>query len=114
MVEERAKATPSNVLWLSLRTITFHGFPSPDPVSGGRVRVSVTEPVVQVRVPARRDALGQLGTQLADGSVPLREHVVRVDGLEVDLPRVEEVAFVQLGETLERRGQRDPHRILDE
>ena len=28
---ESANATPSKVLWLSLRTMTFHGRPSPEP-----------------------------------------------------------------------------------
>ena len=52
IVEASANATPSNVLWLSFRTITFHGRPSAGAgVGRRRVRVSVTEPVVQRRVP---------------------------------------------------------------
>ena len=43
---------------------------------------------------ALRDALETL-PQLADGSVPLGEHVVRVDRLEVDLAREDEVAVAE-------------------
>src|SRR6266545_6319821 len=113
-VDESANATPWNVLWLSLSTTTFHGSSRPVPVSGGRARVSVMEPVVEGRVLRRPRALRQLRAQLADGAESLGEDVVRVDGLEIDLARVEEVLVGELGEPLERRRERHAHGVLDE
>src|SRR6478672_547631 len=51
---ESAYATPSNVLWLSLRTMTFHGRPSPAPSprstrSRGGVSVLMSRSYVAVR-----------------------------------------------------------------
>src|SRR5262245_8544589 len=114
MVEESANATPSNVLWSSFRTITFHGLPRSEPVSGVRVSVSVIEPVVELRVPCGRRPVLELDAQLCDGAEALCEHVVGVDRLEIDLPRVEEVLVVELRKAVERRGERDSDLVLDE
>src|ERR1051325_6154094 len=114
MVDERAKATPWNVLWSSFSTITFHGSPGPVPVSGGRARTSVMQPVDEGRVALRPDLLLELGTQLAHRAVPLGEHVVRVDRLEVHLPRIEKVSVGELRKTLECRCECNAHRVLDE
>jgi hypothetical protein len=46
--------------------------------------------------------------------VPLGDHLVGVDGLEVDLPREDEVVVSQLGQFVEDALERDPHRVLDE
>ena len=47
---------------------------------------------------SRRDARGELAAQLRHGALALGEDVVRVDGLEVDLPREEEVLVVEFRE----------------
>src|SRR5207245_7764391 len=56
----------------------------------------------------------ELGAQLAGGAVALREHVVRVDRLQVDLTREEEVAVVELRVAAERFGERVADGVLDE
>src|SRR5207237_3681900 len=65
------------------------------------------EPVDERRLLGARLPGPQLRAQLADGSMALREHVVRVHRLEVGLPRGKEVAAV------ERRhcSQRSAHRV---
>ena len=55
----------------------------------------------------------ELRAQLAGGSEPLRDHVVVVDRLEVDLSGEEEVRVVERVR-LECPPQRQPHRVLDE
>jgi hypothetical protein len=65
-------------------------------------------------VPRGRLAVLELRTQLADRPVSFCDHVVRVDGLEVELAREQEIVVVELHIALEHGLQRDPHRILDE
>ena len=56
----------------------------------------------------------QLPAELACRAVALRDHVVRMDRLQVHLPREEEVRVVELWIRGERVSQRDPHRVLHE
>jgi hypothetical protein len=57
---------------------------------------------------------GELRTQLSDGAVALRHDLVRVDRLEVDLLRMDEVAVVEIGKLVEDALQRDSHGVFDE
>ena len=59
------------------------------------------EPLAQLGVVLERAALLELAAQLADRAVALREHVVRVDRLEVHLAREDEVAVVESGVRIE-------------
>ena len=52
--------------------------------------------------------------QLADRPVALGDDLVRVDRLEVHLPREHEVAVVEIGQLVEHALQRDAHGVLDE
>jgi hypothetical protein len=65
-------------------------------------------------VPAGRRGAVELGAELADRSLALREDVVRVDRLEVDLPGEEEVAVLEVRHRVEGALERDPHRVLHE
>ncbi len=56
----------------------------------------------------------QLVPQLADGARALSDDIVRVDRLEVDLLREDEVRVCQLRILVERAFQGDAHRVLDE
>ena len=56
----------------------------------------------------------ELASQLADGARALREHVVVVDRLEIDLAREDEVAVVEAGVAVERLLERCANRVLDE
>ena len=64
-------------------------------IRGRRPRYVAAQPVGERRVPRGRLAARELAAQLADGPVALGEHVVRVDRLQVDLPREQEVAVVE-------------------
>src|SRR5438105_5744877 len=63
---------------------------------------------------SRRLAGFELATEFSDRAEPFREHFVVVNRLEVQLARENEVAVVQGHVALERRLERDPHRVLDE
>jgi signal transduction histidine kinase len=56
----------------------------------------------------------QLTAQLSDRPVALGEHVVRVDGLQVDLPREDEIVVGERGIRVEDALERKPNRVLDE
>src|SRR4029453_10060110 len=56
----------------------------------------------------------ELAAKLADRPEALRENVVRVDRLQVHLPREDEVRVVQRRIRLEQVTERGPHRVLDE
>src|SRR6185437_5572839 len=81
------------------------------PAAGAR---RLAQPVVQLGARGRRTAAVELGAQLRDRAAALGEHVVVVDGLQVDLPREDEVAVVEAGVTLERLLERDTDGVLDE
>ena len=51
---------------------------------------------------------------VTDRERPLREDVVGMNRLEIDLAREEEVGVVQIPERLQGRGERDPDGVLDE
>src|SRR5581483_12504345 len=56
----------------------------------------------------------ELRPQLPDRAVPLGDDLVRVDRLEVDLARLDEVPVVELRQLVEDALERDAHRVLDE
>src|SRR5439155_7912556 len=65
--------------------------------AGGRSRARLPgEPLAQLGVPRGPGAVLELRAQLGDGAVPLGDDVVRVDRLEVELAREQEVAVVEL------------------
>ena len=59
-------------------------------------------------------AAAQLGAQLGQRAAALGEHVVLVDGLHVDLPRVDVGALRQVGVHLGEVAQHLTHGVLDE
>src|SRR5918994_2356272 len=72
-----------------------------------------SEPVGDRRVRGRLCAC-QLRAQLAHGAVPLGDHVVRVDRLQVDLAREEEVSIAQCRIGVQHSLQREADRVLHE
>src|SRR5207245_9331954 len=72
------------------------------------------QPLGECRVPRRARAGLEFRAQLADCAEALGENVVRVDRLQVDLSRVDEVLGRELGVALERRGERDADGVLHE
>src|SRR5438132_6235621 len=93
----------------------FAPAPRPASDSGGRLSPSrAREPLAELGVAADGLAAVQLPAELACRAVALRDHVVRMDRLQVHLPREEEVRVVELWIRGERVSQRDPHRVLHE
>src|SRR5918994_3821268 len=72
-----------------------------------------SEPVGEGRVRGRLCAC-QLRAQLAHDAVPLGDHVVRVDRLQVDLAREEEVSIAQCRIGVQHSLQREADRVLHE
>jgi hypothetical protein len=76
--------------------------------------VSVGSIAGALSLPVFAFALDESWPELADGPEPLRDDVVVVDRLQVDLPRVREVAVGETGVELEHARERVPDRVLDE
>ena len=65
-------------------------------------------------MPSGRLAGGELASNLAGRSEALGDHVVDVDGLEVDLLREQEVGVIELRQRLERVPEGMAYRVLHE